>query len=407
MVSVTAEASIHSKMAASWLTDLLPSDLLPLILQHLRLREVVRASRICKAFQQPVGEAIGGFWMPARVVAVPRSEGAEQLVNFVAALPDGDLLVSDSKGGGVRKLSLSPGRDASVVRHTWDSAALGIGHDIHPSGLAVVGDRFFVACTSTLTAYEVSLGGDSPARDLLRTNGRRHPGRASRLRFPLGCACSAETGRVYLVDSDDHRVVALDTSAAEPSSSTSPHGAEEDISSRAQSFGRGRLKDPYGVAVHAGRLYVSDSGNDRLCIFSEAASACGDAGAFLGCVRWADGGTVQFADPSGVAFTSGGRLLVAETAGALRIFALERDGVTVDHEMQRLLLAPRRALGGVCVDEAASPPRVVVTDTTQGVLHVLEPAALSNAGGGGTGLDAAADAPLRTIHHARKASKRC
>lgn len=386
-------------MAASS-TDLLPSDLLPLVLQHLRLREVVRASRICKSFQQPVVEALGGFWMPTAVVAVPRDEGAQQLVNFVAALPDGDLLVSDSKGGGVRKLSLSPDRDAGVVRHTWDSASLGLGYDMHPSGLAAVGDRFFVACTGTLTAYEVSLCGDAPTRDLLRTNGRRHPGRASRLRFPLGCACSLETGRVYLVDSDDHRVVALDTSAAEPSSPTSP-GSEE--LGRAQSFGRGRLKDPFGVAVHEGKLYVSDSGNDRVCIFAESAGVGTDAGAFLGCVRWADGGTVQFADPSGVAFTSDGRLLVAETAGALRIFALDHDGVTVDHEVQRLLLAPRRALGGVCVDGAASPPRIIVTDTTQGVLHVLEPAALS---ADGTGLDPAADAPLRTIHHARKASKR-
>lgn len=58
----------------------------------------------------------------------------------------------------------------------------------------------------------------------------------------------------------------------------------------------------------------------------------------------------------------------------------------------------------MCVDEAASPPLVVVTDTTEGVLHVLEPASL----------DAAApafgrrrpDAFFRTIHHSRKASNR-
>eukprot|EP00966_Prymnesium_polylepis_P322026 7378300-Prymnesium_polylepis.1 len=48
------------------------------------------------------------------------------------------------------------------------------------------------------------------------------------------------------------------------------------------------VRDPYAVAARAGRLYVTDSGNKRVCIFDEAGRylyQIGDASpSRLGCV---------------------------------------------------------------------------------------------------------------------------
>ena len=98
--------------------------------------------------------------------------------------------------------------------------------------------------------------------------------------------------------------------------------------------------------------------------------------------------------------TIDGRLLVAEKGGALRVLLLAPGGLTVASEAQRIALAPRRALGGVCVDAAPGrTPRVVVADTSQNVLHLLEAASLSRCAVG------TCDAPQRG-HRAKKPGKR-
>ena len=240
----------------------------------------------------------------------------------------------------------------------------------------------------------------------------------SGLKYPLGCAYSAATSRLFVVESDAHRVAVFSLAAShgELSHSVEPQcdgdrrlfncGSQrgEELPGHLPGAAPGELQDPYDVAVHEGHVYVTDSGNNRVAVFAEA------DGAFVAnLVVCASKHQPALSDPSGLALLPGcGRLVVAETSGRVRVFAppLLPGAQTYFDDTARYAL-PLTTLqvfcpspsplptpwqsgedltppiswsfGGVCADESSSSGRVVVLGWQEGVrgtcaLHVLEPA---------------------------------
>ncbi|KAL1503854.1 hypothetical protein AB1Y20_012318 [Prymnesium parvum] len=167
--------------------------------------------------------------------------------------------------------------------------------------------------------------------------------------------------------------------------------------------GPGQLRHPWGVALAAGRVYVTDGGNDRVCVFSAAdlthlfsfgrrGSAAGElrgprgvaasatelfvadclnhrvqvyelpGGAFRRTLGGGESAALgRFKQPSGVAVANG-RLYVTELAGE-RLQVMGLDGLP----MQAVALGAG-PLSGVCVDEEY----VCVTALDgQAAIHVL------------------------------------
>ena len=366
-------------------TSLLYSDdLLPSVLSHLDSRSTIRAAQTCKHLHggRAVAARLRSWWVPTEVCSVPKASGrGNQLISFVAVLPEGDLLASDTHGHSVCRLRVQDDGTCMVLGR-WDGRDMGRPGS-RPSGLAVragdAGDSSGSSSSSSFYSvwtgaddenapvlelvgrvYEVALGGGErrPPSQLLPTE--------SCLDFPLGCAFSPATGLVYVVDSDSPRVVALD-----------PRTRAVRFSFGGRKSRSEGLQDPYDVAVRGGKVYVSDSGHGVIAVFDERDARH----RFLDWLRLPTGGRLQLDDPSGLAFAADGRLLVANTSGWLSIHPLEPSGLALRASpigRQQLLLAGENSLGGVAVDEASPRPRVIVADSTDNVLRVLEPATLAS-----------------------------
>ena len=195
---------------------------------------------------------------------------------------------------------------------------------------------------------------------------------------PLGCALSIESGRLFVVDSDHHRICVFDIgrfvgASATPSCPEQPPGpAREGVGSGSGrgggggdgggdgddgggflysfggvrgDFGRsgrrpGELSDPFDIALRDGLVYVSDASNDRISVFREdgtfvrclpsdrggsGGGSGGRRGTATGRDRESKGGSRRrlLKAPSGLAFLPDGRLVVASsTRGELSIFTL-------------------------------------------------------------------------------------
>ena len=328
---------------------------------------------------------------------------------FVAALPSNELLVSDSRKDEdfsracVARLRLNHIRTEAERIETWSSSTR-ISSDgakllSQPSGLAVAvgslsdGEQqrpiAFVAdaFAGGIVQVSVQLGSldDIGRQSLRRLDVFRLRNGENRLSFPMGCAFSVASGRLFVVDGDHHRVVAMDPQAAARSTREAheccPSPYEGTPTSwlfaigSGQGSGAGQLQDPFGVAVHEGKVYVTDAGNGRVSVFDE------HDGHHVGVVL----GTGKLEDPSGIAFTSRGSLVVADTTGKIRFFDLEPSGLTVTREAHCFDLEGDLA-GVVCVppelaeagEQEAEVERVFVVNSTKKVIHVLEPATLAH-----------------------------
>ena len=408
-------------------------DLLSLFVAHVAPNLALRTALTCTRLKAALEARLRNLFAHVDCIVVPNHCGKRgQLATFVEALPGGDLLVSDSRkdefpsaGPVVQRISwerrpytsIAELRAAEATRvyrrrspdgvpeatavHTWDCEAMGQGA-FKPSGLVVDGSSFFVACAERLQVYQVALeggeGGEGSGQPRLRT--LRPPAGSAQLRFPLGCARSAASGLLFVVDSDGDCIVALD-STMDGSPGQAAVAQYAVIGSTGE--GEGQLRDPYDVAVRDGRLYVSDSSNSRISIFDERHGF-----APLGSLRCAAGGPLTLSAPAGLAFMADGRLIVATTVtetllaetllagrpwpgdpmtnrkrrvrtvrGYVRIITLSADGLAALSE-QVLFVGGRARLGGVCVNEEPTP-RVFVVNTLAHAVFVLEPATLATA----------------------------
>ena len=222
------------------------------------------------------------------VAAAEEGDGPAMLSpTYAIFLPSGGLVVSDSRNGRLQLLSDS-GEPCEM---------LGTGHDelCFPTGLASSpdGDVLYVADRSTCRLLKLS----ATSGELLASS--LH----GELQNPDGIAQVG--GNLYVADTNNHRVACFTTDLVLRFAFGS-HGTA-----------LGRLRHPNGVAGHSGseqeylagggELFVADSDNDRVQVFTLAGRplrAIGSSGAAPG----------QFRAPCGVALCAG-LLLVSEWVG--------------------------------------------------------------------------------------------
>src|SRR5581483_11777086 len=128
-------------------------------------------------------------------------------------------------------------------------------------------------------------------------------------RGPLGIAAD-DTGNLYVADTGNHRVQKFSTDGVFQAQWGSM-GSEN-----------GQFQNPSALAVDvSGNVYVADSGNHRIQKFSAT-------GAFLGKWGAAGPGPGQFQLPAGLAIDTSGRLYVADS-GNQRVQQFTIDGVFI------------------------------------------------------------------------------
>jgi sugar lactone lactonase YvrE len=143
---------------------------------------------------------------------------------------------------------------------------------------------------------------------------------AASLRFPFGIAVDS-TGRLWVSDAQNHRVVAYD--AAHAIAANMPMAdlvlGQANFTSGAGATGANRMNFPNGVAVDSlGNVYVADVSNNRVLRFDAAGGiASGDsADAVYGQANFTNSGTGAGAagmnNPRDMGFDSTGSLFVAD-----------------------------------------------------------------------------------------------
>ena len=134
-------------------------------------------------------------------------------------------------------------------------------------------------------------------------SGKKTPQRL--LNEPRALALAGD--RIYIADTDAHRVVVLDQSG-KPVLTWGNRGDQN-----------GQFKDPSGIAVdEQGNVYVVDGGNGRIQVFD-------GSGAFLRGFGAKGSGPKQFSNPGGISVAQG--LLYVADAGNSRVQVLTTGGI--------------------------------------------------------------------------------
>lgn len=195
-------------------------------------------------------------WDAARQRLLIAMAGSHQLFTFD---PDGGRL----------ELLAGAGPEARI------DGALDEACFAQPSGLALIGDRLYVADSEISAIREVDFAAGSvrtvAGGDLFEFGDDDGRGDRVRLQHPMGIA--ADDGRLFLADSYNHKVKTLDPATGEV---TTRFGNGEPFFARLlpdaavlpESFVAGAdgplFFEPEGLTVHEGVLYVADSNNHRI-----------------------------------------------------------------------------------------------------------------------------------------------
>jgi sugar lactone lactonase YvrE len=119
--------------------------------------------------------------------------------------------------------------------------------------------------------------------------------------FPLGLAVDS-SGRLWVVDYDNYRILRFDNAAAK-SNGANADGVlgQPNFTSGTPATTQNGISFPYGVAVDnsTGRLYVVDTNNNRILVFNSAASLANGANA-----SFVLGQTSFTTNPSGTSTTT-------------------------------------------------------------------------------------------------------
>jgi DNA-binding beta-propeller fold protein YncE len=118
-----------------------------------------------------------------------------------------------------------------------------------PSGLAIAGDRLYVADAESNTIRQVSLPPANSVQtiaggDLFDFGDRDGKAAEARFQHPLGVAVDA--GRVFIADTYNHKIKVLD------------------LASGSVSTLAGGFNEPGGLSIAAGKLYVADTNNHAI-----------------------------------------------------------------------------------------------------------------------------------------------
>jgi tripartite motif-containing protein 71 len=189
---------------------------------------------------------------------------------------DGSIAVADTNNNRVKKF------DAGGV-FLWQAgknAGGAQGQFFNPAGVAIAPDgNVYVADTKNHRVQVLS--GSSGA--FLAAFG------AASLTSPTGVTVDPPTGNVYVADTGKHAVIVFTASGTRLS----------------QIGGSPTLKRPYDVAVDGTRVFVSDRGLNKFVVFNQS------NGSLVGSFGGLGGGTGQFRDPQGIA-VGNGKLYVSD-----------------------------------------------------------------------------------------------
>jgi DNA-binding beta-propeller fold protein YncE len=157
--------------------------------------------------------------------------------------------------------------------------------------------------------------------------------------------------KIYIADTDAHRVVVLDISGK----MVLTWGVKGDK--------LGQFKSPAGITVdEQGRVYVSDTGNDRIQVFDAR-------GKWVRSIGAKGSGPREFNNPSGIVARRG-LLYVADTENS-RVQVLTYDGIFIGQILGKTKKDEMKAPVAVAVDVQN---RVYVLDTDENNVRIFDPA---------------------------------
>ncbi len=187
----------------------------------------------------------------ARLGRFGHGEGELMRPRGVALGPAGEVFVADT--GNHRVVVF--GADGAFAR-SWGSRGRAAGELCAPEGIAVDGEHVYVADTGNERVQVFDQRGEF-VREIGAGAGGVRESAAGALRRPVDAAIGPE-GTVLVADLDESRVVQFD--------------ADGQVVRTWGEWGsfRGMLGGPLGVALFDGTVYVADTGNHRVQIFSGA-----------------------------------------------------------------------------------------------------------------------------------------
>ncbi len=269
-------------------------------------------------------------------------------VDGLAVDAHGDVYVLDSTHARVERFTAS-GRLLDTWGHPGHALGEldlgpGFGPDKPPGGgIAVGGGYAYVADSANNRIVRYDLDGSHP---LLWGWPGAAPGRFS---SPRGLAVAG--GVVYVADEGNHRVQALTTAGralyAEGSFGTGP----------------GQFVNPFDVTVHGGRVYVVDDNNNRIVVLTRALRYVEE---------WSGAGAYHLSYIRAAAASPAGRVYVADT-GHERVVAFAPTGSGL-FAFGTPGITPGQLIAPLGVAAAAGRVYVVETYGSRSPLYRFDPA---------------------------------
>ena len=284
----------------------------------------------------------------------------------LAVLPDGNLVVADT--GAHRCLILSPDTGTIVGALGGRSATRPTAPLRGPRGLAVGGGALFVADCYNCMIRKLALADGAELASV-----GRYGDSDGELRYPHGLALSADGATLFVADSGNGRIAVFaaadlayrhhfELEQQRPVALSKAAAQAQAMATRGFPTPRSSSCRPTGLAVVDDELFVVDSFNKRLQVFSTS----GAFRRFLvplhldGAAR----GQLLLTLPEGLA-ADGGRLFVSDRRGdAIHVLAPE-DGQSL--QALPFLMHRPHGLAGVCHDGQ----RAYVVDELRNEVQVI------------------------------------
>ena len=280
-----------------------------------------------------------------------RVRGMFDMPTWVTLLPDGQLAIVDSCNYRIQILRPSDGVVTKVVGRPGARP----GQLSSPSSVAyspLCGPRRVFSTSNVGPSDRRVMAFDLESWNLVESTPEGSG--KTELDAPEGMAVA--DGRIFVVDTANHKIVSFDLETLERRGTYPP----ADVSWGKQ--GRGgkhwdQLSSPHDICEHAGELFVSDTHNDRIQVFSTSLQWLG----VIGCRGRAAG---QFIYPRGVCVAGVGARKLLYVCEDQRIQAL-----TLLGEPRIVMPVPGAvSLCGIVCDGRS---RVYCTDMDAHVVHVL------------------------------------
>jgi len=236
--------------------------------------------------------------------------------------PSSQIFVADTDNNRIRSVNTNPTNQTAILAGTTQGDLEGTGTAAKfniPIGIVYdpIRNMVIVADSQSHRIRQVSLSGVMTTLSGQQATGglQNGTGTGARFNYPRGLAIDS-TGTIYVADSLNHAIRKISpagvvsTLAGGGTSTLGVAGSKEDVGTEA------RFRNPTAVTVDAaGNVYVADTGNNRIRKITPDGTVSAVAGSATDASGYADGTKTDalFASPTGIAIGSDGRLYVADT----------------------------------------------------------------------------------------------